>query len=72
MSGAIPPLSHYAFMAWCLVKHGDNFAFTFIRRKSDVHRIRHLTACGLLPDSLHTRKLSLAFCHTKLIASAFP
>jgi hypothetical protein len=29
MRGAIPPLPQYAFMAWCLVKHGDNFTFTF-------------------------------------------
>jgi hypothetical protein len=28
MSGAIHPLPQYAFMAWCLVKHRDNFAFT--------------------------------------------
>jgi hypothetical protein len=29
MSGAIPPLSKYAFMAWCSVKkkHRDNFTF---------------------------------------------
>jgi hypothetical protein len=25
MRGAIPPLPQYAFMAWCLVKHRDNF-----------------------------------------------
>jgi hypothetical protein len=25
MSGAIPPFLQYAFMAWCLVKHRDNF-----------------------------------------------
>jgi hypothetical protein len=24
MSGAIPPLLQYVFMAWCLVKHRDN------------------------------------------------
>jgi hypothetical protein len=29
MSGAIPPLPQYAFMAWCLVKHMDNFTFIF-------------------------------------------
>jgi hypothetical protein len=29
MLGAIPPLPQYAFMAWCLVKHRDNFTFTF-------------------------------------------
>jgi hypothetical protein len=27
MSGAIPPLSEYAFMAWCLVKHRDRYSF---------------------------------------------
>jgi hypothetical protein len=31
MSGAIHPLPQYAFMAWCLVKHRDNFTFTFTR-----------------------------------------
>jgi hypothetical protein len=25
MREATPPLSQYALMAWCLVKHGDNF-----------------------------------------------
>jgi hypothetical protein len=29
MSGAITPLPQYAFTVWCLVKHRDNFAFTF-------------------------------------------
>jgi hypothetical protein len=29
MCGAIPPLLQYVFMAWCLVKHRDNFTFTF-------------------------------------------
>jgi hypothetical protein len=28
MSGAIPPLPKYAFMAWCLIKHRGNFTFT--------------------------------------------
>jgi hypothetical protein len=30
MNGAIPPLPQHVFMAWCLVKHRDNFTFTFI------------------------------------------
>jgi hypothetical protein len=32
MLGAIPPISQYAFMAWCLVKkkHWDTFIFTFV------------------------------------------
>jgi hypothetical protein len=29
MRGAIPLLPQYIFMAWCLVKHRDNFTFTF-------------------------------------------
>jgi hypothetical protein len=29
MSGAIPPFLQYVFMAWCLVKHRDNFTFYF-------------------------------------------
>jgi hypothetical protein len=29
--GAVPPLPQYVFMAWCLVKHRDNFTFTFYR-----------------------------------------
>jgi hypothetical protein len=28
MRGTIPPLPQYVFMAWCLVKHRDNFTFT--------------------------------------------
>jgi hypothetical protein len=30
MSGAILSLPQSAFMAWCLVKHRDNFTFTFL------------------------------------------
>jgi hypothetical protein len=31
MGGAIPPLSQYAFMAWCSVKkHRNSFTFNFI------------------------------------------
>jgi hypothetical protein len=29
MSGAIPLLPQYIFMAWCLVKHRENFTFIF-------------------------------------------
>jgi hypothetical protein len=29
MRGAIPPLPQYVFMAWCSVKHRDNFTFIF-------------------------------------------
>jgi len=29
MNGAIPPLPQYGFIVWCLLKHRDNFTFTF-------------------------------------------
>jgi hypothetical protein len=29
MRGAIPLLPQYVFMAWCLVKHRDNFTLPF-------------------------------------------
>jgi hypothetical protein len=29
MRAAIPPLLQYAFLAWCLVRHKDNFTFIF-------------------------------------------
>jgi hypothetical protein len=34
MLGAIPLIPHYAFMAWCLVKHRDKFTFTFLKLNS--------------------------------------
>jgi hypothetical protein len=52
MRGAIPPLPKYAFMAWCLVKHRDNF--TFLQALEG--RIRYL---GLLMSRLYL-KLALA------------
>jgi hypothetical protein len=30
MRECIPPLPHYAFMAWFLVKHRDKFTFTVL------------------------------------------
>jgi len=30
--GAIPSFPEYAFMAWCLFKHRDNFTFTIHER----------------------------------------
>jgi hypothetical protein len=35
MRGAIPSLPQYAFMVWCLVKHRDNFTFTFTSKTSE-------------------------------------
>jgi hypothetical protein len=36
MREATPPLPQYAFMAWCSVKHRDNFTFTFNAKKEGV------------------------------------
>jgi hypothetical protein len=30
MSGAIPPLPQYVFLAWCLVKYMDNFTLPYV------------------------------------------
>jgi hypothetical protein len=30
MHGAIPPLPQYAFRAWCLVKHRENFTVSLL------------------------------------------
>jgi hypothetical protein len=39
MRGAIPPLSQYVFMAWCLVKHRDNFTIGHCMCLDDVWRV---------------------------------
>jgi hypothetical protein len=43
MGGAILPFPQYAFMAWCLVKHRNNFTFSLR------HRIQ--TGSGAQPAS---------------------
>jgi hypothetical protein len=53
MSGAIPPFPQYIFMAWCLVKHRDNFTFYFTftvldnsnTRINSSNPIRHMVGC---------------------------
>jgi hypothetical protein len=37
MRGAIPPLRLYVFMAWCLIKHRDNFTFILPLIKQRAH-----------------------------------
>jgi hypothetical protein len=42
MCGAIPPLPQYVLMAWCLEKHRDDFAFTFLHyTHTHIHKSRH-------------------------------
>jgi len=54
MREAILPLSQYVLVVWCLVKHGDNFTFTFcllsggMRVKSAVSKVGFgwTSSCG--------------------------
>jgi hypothetical protein len=54
MRRAIPPLPQYAFMAWCLIKHRDNFTFTFVlsdillREVVHRHKIRDVWGLQIL------------------------
>jgi len=51
MSGTIPPLYQYAFMAWCLVKHRDNFTFT-LHSVSDMRNTNLISRLLVTPLSL--------------------
>jgi hypothetical protein len=55
MRGAIPPFPQYVFMAWCLVKHRDNFTFTMSRSSSG------LSPPGFLVNILYV--LFVSFIH---------
>jgi hypothetical protein len=50
MHGPIPPLPQYIFVAWYLVKHRDNFAFSFINVTRKDERVnlyyKRFMACG--------------------------
>jgi hypothetical protein len=68
MRGAIPSLPQYAFMAWCLVKHGDNFT-CFLQAKVGV---TYRTGRNrLLPNSsghgIHGMLLFLVLNETNLV-----
>jgi len=57
MSGVIYPLPKYAFVAWYLVKHRDNFTFTFlpnIIREIKLRSIKwdkYVARIGVMTDS---------------------
>jgi hypothetical protein len=40
MRGAIPPFPQYVFIAWCLVKHRDNFTFTLLIFNSKIKKAK--------------------------------
>jgi hypothetical protein len=49
MRGAIPPLLQYVFMAWCLVKHRDNFTFFYSEVKTCVNIYLFPVLCPCTP-----------------------
>jgi hypothetical protein len=55
MRGAIPPLSQYVLMVWCLVKHKDNFTFLPLinAEKSTNHDVSRLTISSSSNDSIY-------------------
>jgi len=65
MRGAIPPLPQYASMAWCLVKHRDNFTFylpkhTFtVLKFKDNYTLQYTSS--ILPYSIPPQYLDLSF-----------
>jgi hypothetical protein len=69
MRGAIPPLTQYAFMAWCLVKrkHRDNFTFTSYRYAIFAYHLLYTKVSksfrsGGLEQELQMVQLSASMC----------
>jgi hypothetical protein len=55
MRGAILPLPQYVFMAWCLVKHRDIFAFYVY-----LHYILLLTTCDMVRAGIEIESADIA------------
>jgi hypothetical protein len=58
MRGAIHSLLQYAFMAWCLVKHRDNFTrilIELLHAKFMPHFIGRVLVCKKSSDVCHPR-----------------
>jgi len=45
MRGAILPLPQYVFIAWCLVKHRDNFTFERLGRNGEGLAVNGIDNC---------------------------
>jgi hypothetical protein len=56
MSGAIPPLSQYAFVAWCLVQHRDSFTFAFYWCSMQLEMPRWLNVENKVTCVLHAQR----------------
>jgi hypothetical protein len=70
MSGAILLLPQYVFTAWCLVKHMDNFTFTFTPTR--IPKIHHYDHKISISDSalceINSSQL-ISFSFTVILAS---
>jgi hypothetical protein len=53
MHGAILSLPQYAFMAWCLVKHRDNFTF-YLYLTKEMRMSTHIT-CSMITESFYEK-----------------
>jgi len=48
MCGALLTLTQYVFMAWCLVKHKDNFIFTMFNEVCVYFQMRVADSCSVM------------------------
>jgi hypothetical protein len=58
----IPPLPQYVFMAWCLVKHTDNFTFNFTFRGGGILVWYFMNICNIKKCFLSVVLPSTGFC----------
>jgi hypothetical protein len=69
MSGAVPPFPQYVFMAWCLVKHWDNFTFPFKRQEDgESYIMRSLIICTLHHVTKHVARMGEMRYEYKILA----
>jgi len=62
MRGAVHPFSQYVFMAWCFVKHRDNFTFTLLFQHWYKYFIGYQSATHL--NTLSHNKFFISFLIT--------
>jgi hypothetical protein len=75
MRGAIPPLPQYVFMAWCLVKHSDNFTslpfYVIIIQLEETANIKSLGNEAVLPTLKQCSWTVVSFCSFVLYSTKY-
>jgi hypothetical protein len=66
MRGAIPSLPQYIFIAWCLVKHRDNFTFTCTLPGTMIDSSNRNTRRGVVSFNVSIWPSLHALCNTSL------